>query len=176
MCTQVSYVNVAAKVNERVNLWVFFFFFPGRGGGVGDSSNTPIWNEKGLSLSLLSQRKSKKRSSYYRETYVEYSKSVNSGCINQAVGLSKYTIFILSQLSDDILSDGVGKRLRYQGSKRFEKERESFILLSTKICELYFLFIAYVFKPNLPRNGIHYCERKWFDIMKTNLFLSLARA
>ena len=27
MCTQVSYVNVAAKVNERVNLWVFFFFF-----------------------------------------------------------------------------------------------------------------------------------------------------
>ena len=125
MCTQVSYVNVAAKVNERVNLWVFFFFFPGRGGGVGDSSNTPIWNEKGLSLSLLSQRKSKKRSSYYRETYVEYSKSVNSGCINQAVGLSKYTIFILSQLSDDILSDGVGKRLRYQGSKRFEKERKA---------------------------------------------------
>ena len=124
MCTQVSYVNVAAKVNERVNLWVFFFF-PGRGGGVGDSSNTPIWNEKGLSLSLLSQRKSKKRSSYYRETYVEYSKSVNSGCINQAVGLSKCTIFILSQLSDDILSDGVGKRLRYQGSKRFEKERKA---------------------------------------------------
>ena len=129
MCTQVSYVYVAAKVNERVNLWVFFiflFFFFGKGGGrVGDSSKTPIWNEKGLSLSLLSQRKSKNRSSYYRETYVEYSKSVNSGCINQAVGLSKYTIFILSQLSDDILSDGVGKRLRYQGSKRFEKERKA---------------------------------------------------
>lgn len=129
MCTQVSYVYVAAEVNERVNLWVFFLFFFSffgkEGGGVGDSSKTPIWNEKGLSLSLLSQRKSKNRSSYYRETYVEYSKSVNSGCINQAVGLSKYTIFILSQLSDDILSDGVGKRLRYQGSKRFEKERKA---------------------------------------------------
>ena len=110
---------------ESKSMGLFFFFFPGRGGGVGDSSNTPIWNEKGLSLSLLSQRKSKKRSSYYRETYVEYSKSVNSGCINQAVGLSKYTIFILSQLSDDVLSDGVGKRLRYQGSKRFEKERKA---------------------------------------------------
>ena len=37
MCTQVSYVNVAAKVNERVNLWVFsfFFFFFSREGGEG---------------------------------------------------------------------------------------------------------------------------------------------
>ena len=36
MCTQVPYIYVAAKVNERVNLWVFFFlffFFLGRGEG-----------------------------------------------------------------------------------------------------------------------------------------------
>ena len=121
MCTQVSYVYVAAKVNERVNLWVFFFFFffffSGRGEG---------WETLVRPLSEM-----RKDCRYHfsvkenRETYVEYSKSVNSGCINQAVGLSKCTIFILSQLSDDILSDGVGKRLRYQGSKRFEKERKA---------------------------------------------------
>lgn len=35
MCTQVSYVYVAAKLNERVNLWVFFFFFFFRKGGEG---------------------------------------------------------------------------------------------------------------------------------------------
>ena len=61
MWTQVSYVYVTAKVNERVNLcFVLFCFFllerAGRG-RVGDSSKTPIWNEKWYSLSFLSQRK-----------------------------------------------------------------------------------------------------------------------